>query len=1036
MREGVRTPLLAVATAVIVLASIGSGAGVGAPPPDFERDVAPLLREHCVSCHGPKEQESDLRLDSREELLRGGMSGPVVVPGRSRESLLVRHLEGRASPRMPHRKPPLPAAQVALLAAWIDAGMPGNGEAPLASAGAAKPAVHWAYAKPARPTVPAVARPEWVRGPVDAFVLARLEKEGLSPSPEASREALLRRLSLDLVGLPPSTGDLDAFLADRSEDAYDKVVDRLLASPHYGERWARPWLDLARYADTNGYEKDQRRTAWKYRDWVIDALNRDLSFRDFTIEQLAGDMLPGASVEQRIATGFHRNTQLNQEGGIDVEEARFETLVDRVNTTGTVWLGSTLACAQCHNHKFDPVSQKDYYRMLAFYDNSEYSVYGQGEEVVDRWIVEPEMELSTPEQAKQRAALRREADSLRLEIDERDLEAELEAFSREIEAPAPRFVTLEPLRFEAASGASFRKLADGSLLVEGEVKDKDTYTVTVRAAAGGGTAFRLEALPDPSLPQKGPGRASSGAFVVTGLRVSEEGRVLPLVRAAADINEERRPASLLLDSQAETGWGATADEEAGRPHFVVVQLQSPLSHPLASTAPSPRALTFTLSFESGWPHVQSSLGRFRLSATSARNPFGGLPVPSEVRLVLETPATARTAGQKAALLAWFRPLAPSLDAARDRLRTILAELDGMKVLTTPVLKERAGFERPSTLLRNRGSFVSPGERVYAAVPASLGSLPDDQPPNRLGLARWLVSPGNPLTARVAVNRYWETLFGRGLVATVEDFGTQGEPPSHPELLDWLAVEFVAKGWSQKSLLRQIVTSATYRQSSTLTPALRERDPENRLLARGARFRVEAEMVRDVALAASGLMSSKVGGPSVYPLQPEGVWNVPYSSLKWETSSGEDLHRRSLYTFLRRSSPYPGLRTFDAPSREQCTARRVLSNTPLQALTTLNDPVFVEASRALADRMMAEGGGDAASRLAYGHRLCTARLPGERDLAVLREFYERERTRFSREPEKAAVLLAGDAGAPEACERAALTMVANVLLSLDATLTRE
>jgi hypothetical protein len=411
-------------------------------------------------------------------------------------------------------------------------------------------------------------------------------------------------------------------------------------------------------------------------------------------------------------------------------------------------------------------------------------------------------------------------------------------------------------------------------------------------------------------------------------------------------------------------------------------------------------------------------------------------VPDEVRRILEAPASRRTDEQRTALLAWFRPLAPSLDVPRDRLRTIQAELDEMKVLTTPVLKERAGFERPSTLLRNRGSFMSPGERVYAAVPASIGSLPDDQPPNRLGLARWLVGPDNPLTARVTVNRLWETLFGRGLVATVEDFGTQGERPSHPELLDWLAVELVEKGWSQKALLREIVTSATYRQCSTVTPALRERDPDNQLLARGARFRVEAEMVRDVALAASGLLSPKIGGPSVYPLQPEGIWNVPYSSMKWEMSSGEDLHRRSLYTFLRRSSPYPGLRTFDAPSREQCTARRVRTNTPLQALTTLNDPVFVEAARALADRMMTEGGGDAASRVTCGHRLCTARWPGEADLAALLAFHERERARFSQEPESAKALLAGDAGKPEATERAALTMVANVLLSLDATLTRE
>ncbi len=536
--------------------------------------------------------------------------------------------------------------------------------------------------------------------------------------------------------------------------------------------------------------------------------------------------------------------------------------------------------------------------MLAFYDNAEYSVYGQGEEVVDRWIVEPDLELATPEQAKRREALRREAESLRLEIEGRDLEAELAAFEREIEGPVPDS--------RCSSRCASRRRAgppSGSCpTARSSSRARRRTRTRTRSRFGRGrrgiTAFRLEALPDPSLPQKGPGRASSGAFVVTGLAVSEKGRPVPLSRAVADVNEKRRPASAVFDHHDATGWGVTANELAGRAHALRVQVAAPPR--------KKRDLTFTLSFHSGWPHVQTSLGRFRLSATSARSPFGGLPVPDEVRRILDTPEPERTAEQRSALLAWFRPLAPSLDAPRDRLRTIQTELDEMKVLTTPVLRERAGFERPSTLLRNRGSFMSPGERVFAAVPAALGRLPDDQPPNRLGLARWLVSPANPLTARVAVNRYWETLFGRGLVATVEDFGTQGERPSHPELLDWLAVELVERGWSQKAVLREIVTSATYRQSSAVTPALRERDPDNRLLARGARFRVEAEMVRDVALAASGLLSPRIGGPSVYPLQPEGIWNVPYSSMKWETSTGEDLHRRSLYTFVRRSSPYPGL----------------------------------------------------------------------------------------------------------------------------------
>jgi mono/diheme cytochrome c family protein len=1023
-------PLAPVAAAVAAVTADGK-------VPDFVRDIAPIFKENCVTCHGPSQQQSQLRLDGRTLALRGGLSGKVILPGNGRDSLLVRRLRGQVTPRMPFQKDALPADRIALLEAWIDSGAPGPDDAPADT----KVATHWAYVKPARPGVPAVKDPAWVRNPIDAFVLARLEKEGLLPSPEAEGEVLVRRLSLDLVGLPPSPEEVAAFLADRREDAYERVVDRLLASPHYGERWARPWLDLARYADSHGYEKDQLRTAWKYRDWVVDALNRDLSFQDFTIEQLAGDMLENATADQKIASGFHRNTLLNQEGGIDVEEARFETLVDRVNTTGAVWLGSTLGCAQCHSHKFDPFSQPDYYRLMAFFDNVEYTVHGQGEEVVgDRWIVEPELELPTPEEAKRRAALRQEESALRFEVENRDLEADLVAFEREIAGPAPVWVPLEVTAFEAKGEAGFKKLPDRSLLVTGERQDKDVYTVTVRTDLLGITAFRLDALADPSLPQTGPGRSLSGAFLVTGLRVKAGRTEIPLVRAAADVNEKRRAASQAIDSHATTGWGVTADAEVGKPHFLVVQAKrrvgAAASGEARDGASAPRrALTFTLEFASGWP-PQGSLGRFRLSATTSRNPWGGLPVPEPVRRALRTPRGERSEEQKSALLAWFRPLAPSLDAARDRLGQIRRELDDMKVLTAQVMKERVSYERPSTLLRNRGSFMSPGERVYAAVPAGLEALGDDQPPNRLGLARWLVSDDNALTARVTVNRFWETLFGRGLVTTSEDFGSQGERPSHPELLDWLAVEFMEKGWSQKAILRRIVTSSTYRQSSRVTPALLERDPDNRLLARGPRFRVEAETVRDVALSASGLLSSKVGGPSVFPEQPEGIWNNPYSDAKWKTSPGEDRHRRSLYTFIRRTSPYPSLITFDAPSREFCTVRRARTNTPLQALSTLNDPVFVEAARALAGRMLAEGGAGLEEQVTRGYRLCTSRRPSEADLASLVAFFERERHRFAREPEAARSLLGDEAAFPKPEARAALTMVANVLLNLDATLTKE
>jgi cytochrome c553 len=614
-RKARNRPTAALAGALLALAAPGSAS-------DFERDVRPILEEHCVSCHGPERQESLLRLDSRSQALRGGLSGEVILPGRSGESPLIQHLTGRVKPRMPHKKPALDASLVTRIAAWIDAGATGQDGA----LAAAQPANHWSYRKPRRPPLPLVRDSAWPQSPLDAFVLARLEAEGLAPSPEASRETLVRRLSLDLVGLPPTPAEVDAFLNDPSPGAYAAVVERLLASPHYGERWARPWLDLARYADTNGYEKYQRRTAWKYRDWVIDALNRDQSFRDFTIEQLAGDMLKDAGVAERIATGFHRNTQLNQEGGIDVEEYRFETLVDRVGTTGTVWLGTTIACAQCHNHKFDPVSQKDYYRLLAFFDNGEYRVHGQGEEVVDRWIMEPELELVTPELARRRDALRREAEALRLEIEGRDLDEEIAAFEREIAGPAPAFAPLTPVRAAAKSGASFATLADGSLRVSGTPADQDSYSVSVRGSLAGITAFRLEALPDASLRR---GQAlGSGAFVVTSLSVS--GRAPAAPRARQPTSTSGALAALVLDAHATTGWGVIDESEAGSRHFLIVEPRRPL--PAATTV---RTLTLTLEFQSA--SEQASLGRFRVSATAARRPLAGLPLPEEVQRLVGTP---------------------------------------------------------------------------------------------------------------------------------------------------------------------------------------------------------------------------------------------------------------------------------------------------------------------------------------------------------------------------------------------------------------
>jgi hypothetical protein len=663
--------------------------------------------------------------------------------------------------------------------------------------------------------------------------------------------------------------------------------------------------------------------------------------------------------------------------------------------------------------------------------------------VVDKWIVEPDLELASPEQAKRLLALRAEAEALRSDLKNKDLDAELVAYERARSGPPALWTPLEPVRSKARSGATLLRKADQSLLVSGDkTPDKDVYTVTLRVPAAGITALRLDALPDPSLPSKGPGRASSGAFVLTSFGVKQGSQTLALLRAAADVNEGGRDAALAIDSQSETGWGVTTEVDMAKPHYLIVGLRKPW----VGGGPDP-TLTVTLESERGHPFSQSTLGRFRISATTTANPWGGVPVPTDIAAIVRIAPASRTDEQKKVLLAWFRPIAPSLDQARDRVARIDQEIEAMKIVTAQVMKERPGFERPSTPLRIRGSYMSPGERQYASVPAFLPALPESELPNRLGLAHWLVDEENPLTARVTVNRYWEQVFGRGLVLTSEDFGSQGEPPSHPELLDWLATELVKQDWSVKKALRLMVTSSTYRQSSRTTAELTERDPYNRLLARGPRFRVEAEVVRDLALSVSGLLSPKIGGPSVFPDQPDGVWDNPYSSDKWTLSEGEDRYRRSLYTFARRTAPYPMLTTFDAPSREFCTVRRVRTNTPLQALTTLNDPAFFTAARALATRSLKEGGSSAEERAAYAFRLVTSRPPSAGEVAPLVRFYREQATRFAAD-RAAAANVAGvefdhcglPVGGPEVeatmVEKAAWTMVANVVLNLDETLTRE
>ncbi len=809
----------------VLLLAVFAVAPFAAGKVDYLRDVKPLLTQHCVRCHGADKEEAGLRVDTAEALFAGGDSGPLVKAGRPDTSLLIRIVAGPHEdiPQMPYKRPPLAAAEIATLRAWIAEGA--------AAPESEEPGrfVHWAFVPPKSPALPAV-RDVKISHPIDRFVVARLERDAIAPSPLAEPDTLLRRLHLDLIGLPPTTGEIETFRREVAVDrtkAVDQLVARLLASPHYGERWARPWLDVARYADSNGYSIDAPRQIWKYRDWVVDALNRDLPFDRFVVEQLAGDLLPNPSVAQRIATGFNRNTQINQEGGIDPEQFRIEAVLDRVNTFGTAFLGLSLSCAQCHDHKFDPLRQKDYYQIYAFFNNTVEDGHGEnrpGGALLFNARGEPELTLSDDVRAAA-AALRRHMDK----------------FAAEVEAWR-----------QAQPAESRRKKSTGT-------------------------------------------------------------------RAALDVPWEKQ------------------------------------------------------------------------SFNQRRSVF---------------------------------PLARPDDAEFKALAARHTDLDRRLTSAVSTLVMQELPQPRESVLFIKGDFTRPGEKVAPGTPPVLPPFRPADParPTRLDLARWTVDPANPLTARVFVNRVWQQYFGRGLVETENDFGTQGELPSHPELLDWLATEFVRAGWSLKHLHRLIVTSATYQRASHARPDLELKDPLNKLLARQSRLRLDAEVVRDVALTASGLLSRKLGGPPVYPPQPDGVMNLGQVKRPWVASKGEDRYRRGLYTHLWRATPHPAFAVFDAPDGFSTCTRRLRSNTPLQALTLLNDEQFFEFAGALAQRIEQEGPADLPARVDYAFQLCLTRPPTAAERSRIVAAYEAQLSAAS-----------GD----EAARRGeAWLILARALLNLDETITRE
>jgi hypothetical protein len=810
-----------------------------AAEPDYSRDVKPVFSRHCYRCHGASQQKSELRMDTAAFILKGGDNGPAVKPGKSADSLLLQVIKGTHPDiaRMPYKKSPLNDAEIALVERWIDLGAKAPAdEAPESD-------VHWSFIAPVRVPPPAVKQAAWPRNPIDQFILARLEKEGLRPAPEADRATLLRRLSIDLIGLPPKPAELDAFVRSADTNAYSRLVDQLLASPHYGERWGRLWLDVARYADSSGYSIDAPRSIWKYRDWVINAFNTDMPFDRFTIEQLAGDLLPNPTIDQKIATGFHRNTQINQEGGIDPEQFRVESVLDRVNTTGTAFLGLTIACAQCHDHKFDPITQQDYYQLYAFFNSTVEDGHGKGN---------PGGTLEIPGQNEA-------TDNIQAELAE--AEAELDRFL--------------------------------------DIKSSD-----------------------------------------------------------------------------------------------VVKWE--------------QALT---------PEEKAKL-------------------KEDIRTILKTAFAQRTAKQKRAVYAAFQPD----DAEFKQRDTKLAKIEARqpKPITTLVMVEQK--EPRESFIFIKGDFTRKGDVIRPNVPAvlpPLGATAHSNNPTRLDLARWLVDPKNPLTARVIVNRVWQQYFGRGLVETENDFGTQGALPSHPELLDWLATELVAQHWSLKQLHRLIVSSATYRQASRVRPELAVVDPNNKLLARQSRLRLDAELVRDVGLSASGLLNPAVGGPSVYPPQPNGVMTLGQVKRDWKPSTGPDRYRRGMYTFLWRATPHPALTVFDAPDAFSTCTRRLRSNTPLQALTLLNDEAFVEMAYALAARLLKEGPKNDSGRIDLAFRLCLGRSPAPAEKKRLTQLLDQELAAFSKAPAEAAEIIPKDFQTQtDLPALAAWGSVSRVLLNLDETITRE
>ncbi len=1039
--------------ALVALVFVASASA--AEPVSFNRDIRPIFSDSCFACHGPdeKKRDSGLRLDVREDALKMHDDILPIVPGHPEKSeVMIRLTSTDRDEVMPppksHKK--VTPGQVETIRRWIAEGAVYEG--------------HWAFVKPVRPTVPPLPNPDAVaHNPIDNFILARLAKEGLTQRPEADRPTLLRRAALDLTGIPPTPEEVAAFVADPDPNAYEKVIDRLLASPRYGERMATQWLDFARYADSNGFQSDTSRHMWPWRDWVINAFNDNQPFDQFTIEQLAGDLLPNPTRAQLVATGFNRNHRLNGEGGRIVEEWFTETVIDRVETTSATWLALTYNCCRCHDHKFDPILQKDFYGFSAFFNSIDESgvldsFTGKGSSRIGG-NTRPLLFLPTPsEEAKlaklesvaQAAEQHAAAEQKRLPQLQKEWESKL---ARQLQEPPKSWIPLAITEARSEGGATLSRQPDGSWLATGANPDHDTYTVSAPIPPGEFTGLRVEALPDPALPHGSLGRNSNGNFVLTDVEVEITAASLPqqmraeFTRAAADYEQKGYEVKYLVDEsarkaagQARKGWAVDGHDPAkhlARAAMLVVG--TPL------TVPPDATMIVRLKHDSA--NRQHNMGRFRIETTSlppAAVKLQDEPIPDPIRAAILVPAAQRTPKQRDELSRFFRentanPPSEAKTAAEEARRQAS---DFEKTFDSVMIMKELPAPRPAFILK-RGEYDKPGDKVERRLPAFLPPLPPGAPVNRLGLAQWIVSPENPLTARVWVNRAWEKFFGIGISRSTENFGSQSEWPVHLELLDWLATEFMRLNWDMKALQKTIVMSATYRQSSKVTPELVARDPENRLLARGPRFRLPAELIRDQALAVSGLLVEKRGGPSVRPYMPKGVWDETsvYGDLRnYHPDTGPDLYRRSLYTIWKRTASPPSMTMFDSPTREICTVKRSRTDTPLQALALLNEETYVEAARVLAQRMLAEGGATPGERIAWGFQRATCRPPSPDELRILTAGLQKRLPLYQQQPQAATELASLGAAPPlpkaDPAELAAYIVTANVLLNLDEVVTRE